>query len=139
MFRHFAPAAIRVVTIGLVLAPSITSTSIADSSESSTESEWATQNLPLSFALREGVTLTLAPGTKVVRKPSIPVPVHLKDLASRAYAVELISGRLDVDIDTRHRPIYSVMVRGPRRTAAFSTGGHSTMATNPQGIVIAAV
>ena len=124
MFRHYAPTTIRIVTLALALVPCVTSTSIAVSGELSTESEWATQNSPLTFALREGVTLTLAPGTKVVRKPSIPVPVHLKDLAPRAYAVELVSGRLDVNIDTTHKPIYSVMVRGPRRTAAFSNGGH---------------
>jgi hypothetical protein len=139
MFRHFAPTTIRIVPLALALVPCVTSTSIAVSGELSTESEWATQNSPLTFALREGVTLTLAPGTKVVRKPSIPVPVHLKDLAPRAYAVEVMSGRLDVNIDTTHKPIYSVMVRGPRRTAAFSNGGHSTLASTPQGIVIAAV
>jgi hypothetical protein len=67
------------------------------------------------------------------------VPNHLKELAPRAYAVELVSGRLDVDIDTAKKPIFGVIVRAPRGVAAFSTGGRSTIIVSPTRVVLAAL
>jgi len=139
MIRHFALERLRIVTIAVALTPCVTSASYARTNDVSTASEWLTESNSLTFSLHEGVKLTLAPGTKVVRQPSIPVPRHLKDVAPRAYALELVSGRIDIDIDTRHKPVYSVMVRGPRRVAAFTTGGQSTVVASAQGIVLASV
>ncbi len=138
MSRHLVPSHASLVALVLTTVPSLTAISFAaDSSSKSTASEWAAQDSPQVVQLREGVKLTLAPGTRVVRQPTIPVPPHLKDLAPRAYAVELIRGRLDVDIDSCKKPIFGVMVRAPRRVAAFSKGGKSTIVASPQGVVIA--
>jgi len=139
MIRHFAPESLRIVTLAVALTPYVTSASYARTNDVSTASEWLAESNALTFTLREGVKLTLAPGTKVVRQPSIPVPRHLKDVAPRAYALELVSGRIDIDIDTKHKPVFSVMVRGPRRVAAFTTGGQSTIVASTEGIVLASV
>ncbi len=128
--------------IGMLLAttPCLTAVSYADGSNSNaTATEWVAQDSPEVVKLREGVSLTIAPGTKLVRQPSVPVPRHLKELAPRAYAVELVTGRVDVDVDTSQKPIYAVMVRAPRHIAAFSKGGKCSVVASPQGIVIAAL
>ena len=139
MPRHLTSSHARLVGLVLIVASCVVAPRLsAGSKTSAAANEWVTQDLPQVVELREGVKLTLGPATRVVRQPSIPVPNHLKDLAPRAYAVELMSGRLDLDIDTRHPPIYGVMVRAPRRVAAFSKGGRSTILASAQGVVVAA-
>ena len=140
MMHHFAPKHVRLIGLVLPVATCLTGTTFAaDAASQTTASQWATQDAPQVVKLREGVQLTLAPNTRVIRQPSIPVPRHLKELAPRAYAVELVSGRLDVNIDTGRQPIYGVMVRAPRHVAAFSKGGRSTIVASQQGVVLAAL
>jgi hypothetical protein len=124
----------------LTVTPCLTAISYADSSASDAmPTEWVAQGSQQVVKLHEGVSLTLAPGTRLIRQPSIPVPKHLKELAPRAFAVELVTGRVDVDVDTGQKPIYGVMVRAPRHIAAFSKGGKCSIVASPQGIVIAAL
>lgn len=138
MIAHFTPRFVRLVGLLLPLTPWFGATSFA-AGATSNAAEWVTQDAPQVVELREGVQLTLAPNTRVVRQPSVPVPGHLKQLAPRAYAVELVKGRLDVNIETRHQPIYALMVRAPRHVAAFSKGGQSTVLALPQGVVLASL
>ncbi len=130
----------RLMGMLLTATPCLTAVSYADGSDpSATAAEWVTQASQQVVKLREGVRLTLAPGTRLIRQPSVPVPKHLRELAPRAYTVELVTGRVDVDVDISQRPIYAVMVRAPRHIAAFSKGGKCSVVASPQGIVIAAL
>ena len=138
MFRRLTPDRARLAGWVLTNAAWLTVSSLAASSTSSSNaSEWVARDAPAVVQLREGVKLTLAPGTRVTRQPTIPVPRHMKELAPRAYAVQLLTGRLDVDIDTSRKPIFGVMVHAPRQVAAFSTGGKSAIVASPLGVVIA--
>jgi hypothetical protein len=130
----------RLIGTLLTVTPCLSAVSHADNpNANATAPEWVAEGSPQVVKLREGVSLTLAPGTRLVRQPSVPVPRHLKELAPRAYSVELLTGRVDVDVDTGQKPIYAVMVRAPRHIAAFAKGGKCSIVASPQGIVVAAL
>jgi hypothetical protein len=138
MIRHSAQKCIRLVGLVLPLGLCLNSNAFAVDG-ASTVTEWVTHGESQVVELHQGVRLTLAPDTRIVRQPSVPVPRHLKDLAPRALSVELTNGRLDVDIDTTHQPIYALIVRAPRRVSAFAKGGRCTIVASPQGVVLAAL
>jgi hypothetical protein len=90
-------------------------------------------------AVGDGVKLLLSADTKLLRLPTIPTPVRGNNIAPRAYVFELVQGRVDVDIDTTKPPYHTVMVRGPRRVAAYLKGGRGTIIASDQGVAVAAV
>jgi hypothetical protein len=102
-------------------------------------SQWATEGAPKCITLVDGVQLVLANNTQLLRRPSIPAPMRIKNMAERTYVLELVRGRVDVDIDLSKQPYYSVMLYAPRRVTAYLKGGRSTVIASEQGVVVAAV
>jgi hypothetical protein len=68
----------------------------------------------------------------------IPGSLGGKDSAQAAYSIELVSGRVDVDIDASIRPIYGLIVRAPRKVAAVVKSGNATLAVSPVAVTVAA-
>jgi|GEM_PF-3113515 len=110
----------------------------AGASIGSSPSHWETQDASRQVTLGEGVKLQLGPNTKVLRLPSIPAPARTKGMAARAYVLELLRGRLDVEIDMTRQAYAPVMVRAPMRVNAYLKGGCSTMIASREGVAVAA-
>jgi hypothetical protein len=89
--------------------------------------------------LGDGVKLVLSANTSLLRQPSIPAPMQAKNMASRAYVLDLIRGRVDIDIDTSWPLYYSVVIRAPRRVATYLKGGSGRIIASEQGVVAAAL
>jgi hypothetical protein len=102
-------------------------------------SQWATDGAPKSITLVDGVQLVLATDTQLLRRASVPAPMHIKNMAERTYVLELVHGRVDVDIDMSKQPYYSVMLYAPRRVTAYLKGGRSAVLASKQGVVVAAM
>lgn len=124
-----------------LIASGTTNGSAAGGSSSATvlPSQWVTTNSTQKVALGDGVKVVLSTDTKLLRLPTIPTPVRGKDISPRAYVFELVRGRVDVDIDMAKPPYHTVMVRGPRRIAAYLKGGRSTIIASDQGVAVAAL
>ena len=140
MLRPNTP--LRFCFIGFMVATSSATSNqslAAGSVTPSTPTQWATQDSPQVVDLRDGVKLVLAADTKLLRQSSIPSPAHAKNVAPRAYALELVRGRVDIDIDTSKQPYYTVMIHAPRRVAAYLKGGHSTIVASEQGVAVVAL
>jgi hypothetical protein len=89
--------------------------------------------------LGDGVRLRLGAGTKLMRLPTIPAPARTKGMSPRAYVLELVRGRVDVDIDMTRHSFSSVMIRAPRRVNAYLKGGRSTIIASERGVTVAAL
>ncbi len=139
MLRPNAPP--RVCLIGLALATSSATSNLALAAAAvapSPPTQWTTEEAPQVVDLRDGVKLMLAADTKLLQLPSIPTPVHAKNIAPRAYSLELVRGRVDIEIDSSKQPYYTVMIHAPRRVAAYLKGGHSTVVASEQGVAVVA-
>lgn len=134
---------LRVWLLGLVVATPLASTAeraLASAVAPATvPSQWATEGSTKNITLVDGVQLVLASNTQLLRRPGIPAPMHIKNMAERTYVLELVRGRVDVDIDLSKQPFYSVMLYAPRRVTAYLKGGRSTVIASEQGVVVAAV
>jgi len=134
---------LRVWLIGLVVATPLASSAeraLASAGAPGTlPSQWATAGTPKSITLVDGVQLVLANDTQLLRRPSIPAPMHIRNMAERTCVLELVRGRVDVDIDMSKQPFYSVMLYAPRRVTAYLKGGRSTVLASEQSVVVAAV
>ena len=87
---------------------------------------------PQVLSPREGIHLTLAPGTRVGRMHTVTVALGQKNTSSQAYSIQLYSGQIDVDIDPRRLPIYAVIIQAPRRVGAVAKGGKATVVASPR-------
>ena len=134
---------LRVWLIGLVVATPLASSAggaLASAGAPATvPTQWETEGATKSIALVDGVQLVLASNTQLLRRASIPAPMHIKNMAERTYVLELVRGRVDVDIDMSKQPYYSVMLYAPRRVTAYLKGGRSTVLASEQSVVVAAV
>lgn len=118
--------------------PDTSSTPSASTSADRTASEWITNEGSLTVELNRGTTLTLGPRSRVLRLPSIPVALGEREYSKTAYSVELVSGRLEVQIDPTIRPIYGVVVRAPRKVGAIAKSGTvSIVASNDRVSIVA--
>lgn len=102
------------------------------------ERQWNTGDAGLRVELCTGTALEIAPHSRVLRLPMVPGSLGGKDAAKSAYNVELISGRIEVDIDPSIRPIYGVIVRAPRKVAAVTKAGRATIVAAPDTVTVAA-
>lgn len=93
---------------------------------------------PQVLSPREGIHLTLAPGTRVGRMHTVTVALGQKNTSSQAYSIQLYSGRIDVDIDPHRLPIYAVIIQAPRRVGAVAKGGKATVVASGDSVAVAA-
>lgn len=100
--------------------------------------EWKTEKEGRVVELHPGVKFVMAPGSHVLRLPNISVSLGSSEYAKSAYSLDLVSGRIDVHIDSSLRPIYGVVVRAPRKVGAVVKGGRATVLVTPDGVTVAA-
>lgn len=88
--------------------------------------------------LGDGVILTLAPGTRVVRHGRLRVILSNGD-AARAHHLELVSGRLDVEVNKLGSTPTPVVVRGPRRITGLVKLGQAIIKADEGAVVVVAL
>ncbi|MGC4066974.1 MAG: FecR domain-containing protein [Polyangiaceae bacterium] len=100
--------------------------------------EWTTEERHQTVVLHPGTTITLAPHTRVLRLPMIPTALGGREFAKAAYNVELVAGRIDVEINPTRRPIYGLIVRTTRKVGAIVKYGRATVSANDGNVTVAA-
>jgi hypothetical protein len=100
--------------------------------------EWTTADHHLTVVLHPGTTLILAPHTRVLRLPMIPTALGGREFAKTAYNIELVTGRVDVEIDPSRRPIYGLIVRTARKVGAIVKHGRATVSVHDGNVTVAA-
>ncbi|HEY5959626.1 MAG TPA: hypothetical protein VIV60_23890 [Polyangiaceae bacterium] len=98
------------------------------------------------FAPKQGETRRLCAGTSVQIAANselevmqrVPLPMAIEGLGSFAYAAQLTSGRVDIDVDLKQRPANGVFIYGPRHTSILARGGHVSVVADKGSIAVAA-
>jgi hypothetical protein len=133
------------VCVGVLLGVSVLLNSAAGFADKpkaqAVSSEWQRGKR---FATTRRETHRLGPGTVVeldansaiTVQPRVPLPTSVEGLGPFAYAAQLTSGRIDVDIDTKQRNASGVLIFGPRRTSVLARGGHVSMIVRSNGLVV---
>lgn len=86
--------------------------------------------------LAPGITVTLTPGTRVVRRSPIRVS---GGSSTHAPSLELLEGRLEIEIAPSFPSSRPVVVRAPRKVTAVIREGHSVIAADQGAVAIAAL
>lgn len=86
-----------------------------------------------------GAILRLAPGTRI--SLGRPIKVQLGPTSERtlAQSVQLITGRLEVDLPLSKNPSTAVYVQGPQKVSAVAKGGHSVVIAAQNRVTVGAV
>lgn len=87
-----------------------------------------------------GTSLRLAPGTRL--KVGKPIKLQLTQGGgpkTLTHTVDLLSGRVEVDLPVSKHPAQAVLVRAPQRVSAVAKGGHSVVIVNGPRVTVGAV
>lgn len=124
--------------LGLILWTCTSDGQAAPAAMSKVAPQLVTQSSAKIVQLQEGIRLDLSANTELVKLPTIPAPAKGQNLAPRALQFELIRGRVDVTIDASRTPIYTVLVRAPKRVTAYLKGGTASIISSEAGVGLVA-
>lgn len=115
------------------MAPVTASASDSTAGASAPSAEPQVRKLP------GGAVLRLAPGTRISVGHPIKVQLGSRPERTQAQSVQLISGRVEVDLPQSKTPTTAVLVQGPGRISAVAKGGHSVIIAASNRVTVAAI
>lgn len=102
------------------------------------DAEWSTGDSPRSVRLRDGTSIVIGPHSRVLQSAMVPVPLGIKDAASRVVCLDLVEGSLDIAVDENKRPIYGVLIHAPRKVTAIVKTGRASVSASANSTTVAA-
>jgi hypothetical protein len=86
-----------------------------------------------------GAILRLAPGTRISLGRPIKVQLGSRPESTLAQSVQLLSGRVEIDLPPSKTPTTAVLIQAPQRVSAVAKGGHSVVIATPNHATVAAL
>jgi hypothetical protein len=86
-----------------------------------------------------GAVLRLAPGTRITVGHPIKVQLGSRPEQTLAQSIQLVSGRVEIDLPLSKTPTTAVLVQGPGRISAVAKGGHSVVIAASNRVTVAAI
>jgi len=88
------------------------------------------------YRLCAGTSVTLDAAAVAEVQSRILMPTAIDGLDSFAYAAQLTSGRVDINVNARQKPAAGVLIYGPKRTTVLARGGHVAIVVTPTGMAV---
>jgi hypothetical protein len=89
--------------------------------------------------LPNGAILRLAPGTRIALARPIKVQLGSRPEQTLAQSVQLISGRVEVELPASKNPTAGVLIQAPFKISAVAKGGRSVVIAGAKGVTVAAI